>query len=73
MIFGLLVPTLVCFSFPHALQCQTETFDILQYTPPKGWSKTVKEGAVVHIREKLFVSGPTQALLTCCQPAEQTI
>ena len=23
-------------------------FDILQYTPPQGWSKTVKEGAVVY-------------------------
>jgi len=26
---------------------QTETIDIVQYTPPKGWAKTFKEGAVV--------------------------
>jgi hypothetical protein len=26
---------------------QTETLDIVQYTPPKGWTKTVKEGVVI--------------------------
>ena len=32
---------------PHASFGQTETLDILQYTPPQGWTKTAKEGAVV--------------------------
>src|ERR1035437_1321203 len=27
---------------------QTETLDIVQYTPPKGWAKTPKDGAVVY-------------------------
>ena len=27
---------------------QTETFDVIQYSPPSGWTKTVKEGALVY-------------------------
>lgn len=33
---------------PRTIFCQTETLDIVQYTPPKGWTKTPKEGAVVY-------------------------
>jgi len=29
--------------------CQAETLDIVQYTPPKGWTKTTKAGAVVFV------------------------
>ena len=36
-----------CFLLPQAIFGQTATLDIVQYTPPKGWSKTTKEGAVV--------------------------
>src|SRR5205085_6507164 len=28
--------------------CQTEKLDIVEYTPPKGWTKTPKEGAVTY-------------------------
>ncbi len=33
---------------PQAIFCQTETLDIVSYTPPKGWTKTYKDGAVVY-------------------------
>ena len=33
---------------PQAIFGQTETLDIIQYTPPKGWTKTAKEGIVVY-------------------------
>ena len=32
---------------PQAIFGQTETLDIVQYTPPTGWTKTTKERAVV--------------------------
>jgi hypothetical protein len=38
----------VCLCTARPTLCQTEKFDIIEYTPPKGWSKTVKEGAVVY-------------------------
>jgi len=33
---------------PQATFSQTETLDIVTYTPPKGWAKTPKEGAVLY-------------------------
>lgn len=32
---------------PQDVYCQTETLGIFQYTPPKGWAKASKDGAVV--------------------------
>src|SRR5437588_12300309 len=32
---------------PQMIFSQTETLDIVTYTPPKGWTKTPKAGAVV--------------------------
>ena len=32
---------------PLSIYCQSETLDGVQYTPPAGWSKTPKQGAVV--------------------------
>ncbi len=40
LIFGLFIP--------QTIFCQAEKLDIIQYTPPKGWTKTPKEGAVVY-------------------------
>jgi hypothetical protein len=34
---------------PHMIFCQTEKLDIIEYTPPKGWTKTPKEGVVVFV------------------------
>src|SRR4051812_16314178 len=34
--------------FPQAIFGQNETLDIVTYTPPKGWSKTVKQGAAIY-------------------------
>lgn len=47
-IFSLLVAGILCLVATQAIFCQTETLDIISYTPPKGWAKTVKEGAVVY-------------------------
>ena len=47
-IFGLLVTQILCLIVPPHVFCQTETLDIVSYTPPKGWTKTYKEGAVVY-------------------------
>ena len=35
-----------CLFMPQTTFCQTEKLDIVEYTPPKGWTKTPKEGAV---------------------------
>ena len=48
MIFGLLALLLCCVPSPQAIYCQTETLDMVQYTPPKGWARTPKEGAVIY-------------------------
>jgi hypothetical protein len=47
-IFALLIAQIFCLFFPQTIFCQTETLDIVRYTPPKGWAKTPKEGAVVY-------------------------
>lgn len=46
LIFGTVVALILM--MPMCIYCQTETFDIVTYTPPKGWTKTVKEGAVAY-------------------------
>ena len=48
IILGLLVGLVVCSSAARPTFCQTEKLDIVTYTPPKGWAKTFKEGAVVY-------------------------
>jgi hypothetical protein len=39
-ILGLLIP--------QAMSCQTEKLDIIEYTPPAGWTKTPKDGLMVY-------------------------
>lgn len=48
IILALLVAQLLCFIVPKTVVCQTESLDIIQYTPPKGWVKTPKDGAIVY-------------------------
>ena len=48
IILGLSIAQTLCLFAAPPIFCQTETFDIVQYTPPKGWAKTPKEGAVVY-------------------------
>jgi hypothetical protein len=38
-----------CLFIPRTIFSQTETLDIIQYTPPKGWTRTPKEGAMAFI------------------------
>ena len=47
IIFGVFIAQVSCLFVPQIVFCQTETLDIIQYTPPKGWTKTSKEGVVV--------------------------
>ena len=47
IIFGLFIAQVLCLSFPQIVFCQTETLDIIQYAPPKGWTKTPKEAVMV--------------------------
>ena len=47
IVFGLFIAQVLCLFVPQIVSCQTETLDIIQYTPPKGWTKTPKEGAMV--------------------------
>jgi len=47
IIFALFVALPFCLFSSQPVLCQTETLDIVHYTPPKGWSRTPKEGAVV--------------------------
>ena len=48
IIFGLFIVQITFLLAPTRVQAQTETLDIIQYTPPAGWAKTYKEGAVVY-------------------------
>jgi hypothetical protein len=36
IIFGLFIAQVSCLFVPQLVSCQTETFDIIQYTPPPG-------------------------------------
>lgn len=48
-ITSVLFATIVfCLFMPQTAFCQTEKLDIVEYTPPKGWTKTPKEGAVTY-------------------------
>jgi hypothetical protein len=47
IIFALFIAQVLCLFVPQIVVCQTETLDIIQYTPPKGWTKTPKEGVMV--------------------------
>src|SRR5688572_33378051 len=43
---SLLVLTLVCLCSSQTVFCQTEKLGIVQYTPPKGWTKTANGNVV---------------------------
>src|SRR5437763_1795449 len=49
IILALFMAQIVCLLVPRTIVCQTETLDIIQYTPPKGWTKTPTEGAIVFV------------------------
>src|SRR6266404_7048328 len=49
IILALFMAQMLCLLIPRAIFSQTETLDIIQYTPPKGWTKTPKEGAMAFI------------------------
>ena len=45
-LLGLFVTLFFCLLIPQTVFCQTEKLGIVQYTPPKGWTKTPKENLV---------------------------
>ena len=47
IICGLFIAQVLFLGVPQIVSCQTETLDGIQYTPPQGWTKTAKEGAMV--------------------------
>ena len=49
IILALVFAQAICLLVPQAISCQTETQDIIKYTPPKGWSRTQKDGATVYV------------------------
>ncbi|HSS21675.1 MAG TPA: lipocalin family protein [Pyrinomonadaceae bacterium] len=49
IILGLFVAQVLCLSLPQTIFCQTETLDMVRYTPPKGWTKTTKKDAVIYV------------------------
>ncbi|MDX6709190.1 MAG: hypothetical protein QOH96_206 [Blastocatellia bacterium] len=48
IILALFIGQILCLGVAQTIFCQTETLDIVQYTPPKGWAKTPKEGAITY-------------------------
>src|SRR5580765_2058627 len=46
IILALFIAQILCLFAPHTNFCQTEKLDIIEYTPPKGWTKTPKEGVM---------------------------
>jgi hypothetical protein len=47
-ISSVLFAIVFCLFITQTAFCQTEKLDIVEYTPPKGWTKTPKEGAVTY-------------------------
>ena len=48
IILSLFIAQILCLFVSQSIFCQTETLDIVSYTPPKGWAKTPKEGSIVY-------------------------
>jgi hypothetical protein len=48
IILALFIAQILCLFVPQVIFCQTEKLDTIEYTPPKGWTKTPKQGAVVY-------------------------
>jgi hypothetical protein len=48
-ILALLLVQIFCLFVPQSIFCQTETLDIMKFTPPAGWTRTEKDGALVFI------------------------
>jgi hypothetical protein len=46
IILGLFAAHIICLCLPQMAFSQTEKLGIVQYTPPKGWTKTPKENVV---------------------------
>ena len=46
IILALFIAQILCLFIPQIVNCQTEMLDMVTYTPPTGWAKTPKEGAV---------------------------
>src|SRR5436190_12750617 len=48
IIFALFIAQIFCWFIPQTIFCQTEKIDIIQFTSPKGWTKTPKDGLMVY-------------------------
>ena len=48
------------FLFGSSVSAQTETFDAITFTPPKGWVKSAKDGVVIYTNQ----ADPRFAILT---------
>jgi hypothetical protein len=48
IILALFIVQILCLFVPQSISCQTESLEIITYTPPKGWTKTAKNGVVVY-------------------------
>ncbi len=48
IIFGLAAAQVLFLVVPQTTFSQTEKLDIIEYTPPKGWTKTPKDGLMVY-------------------------
>lgn len=44
---ALLIAHVLCFTAASTVVCQSDSLDIIHFTPPAGWTKTNKDGAVV--------------------------
>ena len=49
IILALVIMQTLCLFIPQQICGQAETQDIIKYTPPKGWTKTLKDGAMVYV------------------------
>lgn len=46
IILGLFVAHIICLCVPQTVFSQAEKLGIVEYTPPKGWTKTLKDNVV---------------------------
>lgn len=47
IILALFIAQFLGLIVPQAMFCQTETLDIIHYTPPKGWTRSQKQGVMI--------------------------
>ncbi len=69
-ILALFILQILCLLVPQSIFCQKESLGIFTYNPPKGWTKTEKEGALVYVGTNQTING--FCILTVYETSQST-